>query len=72
MSNNTYLVAKRDVKDFTIVDEAGYELTFELKKGSRLKIHEVVARDAADIMVRLFEDDGTCYVSADDFDVERR
>lgn len=70
-----YLVAKRDVEDFTIVDDDGYELTFSLKAGSKLKIYEVVCNDDSEIWVKLYRDDeAPCYVLADDFSiiVERR
>lgn len=73
MSRETiYLVAKRDVEDFTIVDDDGYELTFSLKEGSRVKIHEWVGTEFDEIWVKLFSDDEEpCCADANDFRIER-
>lgn len=68
---NTYLVAKRDVKDFTIVDDDGNELTFSLKAGSKIKIHQWIETYDSEVWVKLFSDnDEPSCASAEDFRIE--
>jgi DNA/RNA endonuclease YhcR with UshA esterase domain len=65
----TYLVAIRDVRGFTIIDNEGYELEFDLKEGSRVKIYEHVETYKDEITVKLFNNEDIGIVSAQDFKI---
>jgi hypothetical protein len=67
----TFLVAKRDVNGFCITDVDGYELIFNLKKGSTIQVCDAREyEDDPEIYVDIYPDE-TVMVGADDFEVRR-